>query len=131
MLYRALADGLVVVHFAFVLFVVLGGLAVLWRSWMAWVHLPCASYGLAIEIFEWTCPLTPLESQLRTRGGEPGYDGGFIDHYVGGLLYPGGLDRLRLWFAAAVVIGNIVIYALVIHRTRAAATATADPLDAA
>src|ERR687889_2933712 len=91
--YRALADAVLVLHLAFVLFVVLGGLLVLRWPRLAWLHLPAAIWGVLIEFAGFVCPLTPLEVGLRRLGGEAGYEGGFIEHYLTGALYPAGLNR--------------------------------------
>ena len=93
MLWRFLADLILVVHAAFVAFVILGGLAVLRWPAMAWVHLPAVAWGAAMEFGGWICPLTPLEVALRQRGGEAGYSGSFIEHYVTPVLYPDGLTH--------------------------------------
>ena len=119
MLYRLAADGVLVLHAGFVLFVVLGGLLVLRRPRLAWVHLPAAAWGAAIEFCGWTCPLTPLEQALRRRGGEAGYSGGFVEHYVVALLYPQGLTRgLQLALGLFVLAVNLAVYAWVWHRAR-------------
>lgn len=87
--WRLAADSVMVIHLAFVVFVVIGGfLAWRWRR-VAWVHLPIALYGVVIEVVGFTCPLTPLEKSLRRRAGSGGYDGGFVEHYVVPVLYPG------------------------------------------
>lgn len=106
------ADVVMLVHLAFVLFVALGGLVV--RRWrrLAWVHLPCAAYGAAIEVWGWVCPLTPLEQSLRRAAGQGGYGGGFVEHFVGGVLYPQDWHHLHLWLAAVVVVVNFVAYGL-------------------
>jgi hypothetical protein len=119
MVYRVLADLTLIVHFGFVLFVALGGFLVLrWRG-LAWAHLPAAAWGALIEFAGWICPLTPLENTLRRRGGEAGYEGGFIDHYIIGLIYPEGLTRsMQLVLGATVVIVNTLIYAWVFHGHR-------------
>jgi hypothetical protein len=120
---RAAADAVLVVHLAFVLFVVLGGLLVLARPRLAWVHVPVALYGAAIEFIGFDCPLTPLELWLRRRGGEAGYAGGFIDHYVTATLYPEGLTRpVQLALGAAVLALNAAVYAAVLRRRRARPT---------
>ena len=120
MIYRALADAVLVVHLAFVLFVVLGGLAVLRWPRAAWVHAPVAVYGAAIEFVGFVCPLTPLEVALRRRGGEAGYAGGFIDHYVTAAIYPEGLTRgVQLALGAAVLAVNAAVYAVWLRRRRA------------
>src|SRR5262249_53868842 len=82
MIYRALADIVVVLHMAFVLFAALGALlAFKWRR-VAWFHIPAALWAALIEFAGWVCPLTPLENWLRRRGGEAGYQTGFIEHYL-------------------------------------------------
>ena len=83
-----LADLLVLFHATFVLFVVAGGLLVLKWPRLAWLHIPCALWGVLIEFGGWICPLTPLENTLRQRAGEAGYSGGFVEHYVLHVLYP-------------------------------------------
>src|SRR5580698_966578 len=88
MLYRVLADAVVLLHFAFVAFVVLGGLLVLRWPWTAWVHLPAAAWGAFVELYLHYCPLTPLENWLRERGGLVTYDTGFIAHYIMPVIYP-------------------------------------------
>lgn len=118
MIYRLLADVTMAVHFGFVVFVAVGGFLVLWRWRVAWFHLPCALYGAAIEFFGWVCPLTPLESRLRQRAGEVGYEGSFLEHYLEGILYPAGWSDIHLWLGAAVLVGNAVIYALAWRRHR-------------
>ena len=108
-----LADGVLLLHFSFVLFVVLGGLLALrWRR-VASIHVPVALYGIVIELVGFVCPLTPLEIWLRQQGGAPGYEGGFIEHYITAALYPTGLTReIQLGLAGAVLLINAVIYAI-------------------
>lgn len=106
MVFGLLADLVVVVHLTFVLFVAVGGLLV-WRwPWLMWWHLPAVAWGIAIITIGFTCPLTPLEHYLRGRAGQQGHDGGFVDRYVEGVIYPGGLTPLvRALIATAVVVG--------------------------
>ncbi len=118
MIQRFLADAVLVFHFAFVLFVVLGGFLA-WR-WprLAWVHLPVAAWGAAIEFGGWICPLTPLEKWLRELSGEGAYAGGFIEHYVTRIIYPDGLSRgVKIAIGAGVVAVNLAAY-LVLWRRR-------------
>jgi hypothetical protein len=117
MLYRVLADAVVVLHFGFVLFVVLGGLFALRWPRAAWIHLPAAIWGAGIEFVGGICPLTPLEILLRRMGGEAGYTGGFVEHYVIPVLYPQALTRDIQYVLGAIVLGvNVLIYALVVRR---------------
>ncbi len=111
MIYLLLADLVLVLHLGFILFVVLGGLLVRWRRRAVLVHLPCAAYGAAIELWGWICPLTPLENRLRELGGERGYAGGFIEHYLVPLVYPAPLTYgLQLLLGVVVVAANAGIY---------------------
>ena len=91
--YGLMADALLLLHGGFVLFVIAGGLLVLRWPWLAWLHLPAAVWGAVIEFAGFVCPLTPLGNAWRRAAGGTGYEGGFIEHYVTGALYPAGLTR--------------------------------------
>jgi len=117
MLYRFLADLLVLFHLAFVLFVVAGGVLVLRRPRIALLHLPVAAWGAFVELSGRLCPLTPLEVRFRILGGEAGYSGGFVEHYLLPVLYPMGLDRLeQLWLGVFVISLNLAIYLVLARR---------------
>ena len=120
-MYRWLADAVVVVHVAFVVFVMVGAfLALRWR-WLVWLHLPAAIWGVLIEYAGWICPLTPLENALRARAGEAGYSGDFIQHYLLRALYPHGLTPKVQWVLGTLALGvNLVGYVLLIRQARAA-----------
>ena len=112
-----LADLVILVHVAFIVFVLFGGLlAFRWR-WMPWAHLPAVVWGVAVELFGWVCPLTPLENVLRRAGGAVGYSVSFVERYLVPLLYPAELTReLQLLLGGAVVAVNAVVYFLVLRR---------------
>ena len=119
MIYRLLADATMALHFLFIAFVAAGGLLVLRRPRLAWVHLPCAAYGALIELLGWICPLTPLENHLRRLGGEAGYPGGFVERYLLPVIYPEPFPRwLALALGAAVLAVNGAVYAGVLARAR-------------
>ena len=119
MLFRLLADTILVVHLAFVLFVVLGGLLVLRWPRFVWLHIPAAVWGVLIELTGWICPLTPLEQSLRRRGGEAGYEGSFIDHYVTAMIYPDGLTReMQYVLGGLVLLINVAVYVYFIRSRR-------------
>jgi len=97
-------------------------LLVLWKRWIAWVHLPAALWGILIEYVGFICPLTPLEVELRERAGEPGYAGGFIEHYITPVVYPPGLTRgHQIGIATVFLVLNIAIYWRVVARRRGSA----------
>lgn len=118
MLYSVLADLVMLVHAAFVVFVAVGGFLAAWRLAVAWAHVPCALYGAAIEFFGWTCPLTPLEIGLRRAAGQAGYTGSFIEHYLRGILYPASWSEIHVWLGIAVIVGNAAIYGWIWTRRR-------------
>ncbi len=120
-MFAILADAVLVLHFAFVLFVVFGGLLVLkWRA-VVWLHIPAAAWGVAIEFGGWICPLTPLENRLREWAGEAPYTGDFVARYLMPVLYPEGLTReAQITLGLAALLFNAAVYATVVRRTRAA-----------
>ena len=111
---RLLADAVVLLHLAFVVFVMCGGLLVLWRRWAAAVHLPAAAWGVFIEFSGRICPLTPLENRLRSLGGGAAYSGDFVERYLVPVLYPPDLRRdvqVALGLFALTVNAAIYLYA--------------------
>ena len=111
-MYRWLADGVLLLHLTFLVFVAVGGFLVLRWPRLAWLHVPVFLWGALIEFTGGTCPLTPLEVALRQCAGESGYTGGFIEHYVTSVVYPGGLTRpTQIVLGVLVLTINGVIYA--------------------
>ena len=118
-MYRFLADGLVVVHLAFIAFAVGGAFLALRWPRVVWLHIPAAAWAALIEFAGWICPLTPLENQLRFRGGEAGYSGEFVEHYLLSILYPAGLTRpIQIGLGALVLVLNLAAYGYVFYHRR-------------
>lgn len=124
MLYRIVADGVVVMHFAFIVFVAMGALLA-WR-WPAlvWVHLPALAWGIGSVVIGFPCPLTPLEKGLRRRAGDQGYDGGFVDHYIEGVIYPDEYSSILRALALVVIVAG---YARLLSRSGFGRKATGRP----
>ncbi len=117
MIYRLAADGVVLVHLGFILFVIGGGLFVLKWPKAAFVHIPCAVWGTVVILGGWVCPLTPLEQHLRALAGGTGYTGGFIDYYIMPLIYPPGLTRtVQVVLGVIVLVANLLLYRWVFKR---------------
>ncbi|MDP3938192.1 MAG: DUF2784 domain-containing protein [Deltaproteobacteria bacterium] len=121
MVYHTLAGLVVVLHLAFIIFVVVGGLLALCWHWAPLVHLPAALWGVFIEVSGGVCPLTPLENALRRAAGASGYSGGFIEHYLVPTIYPVALSHpVQLLLASLVVLANALVYWFVWRRYRRA-----------
>lgn len=119
MIYRLLADLILVLHLAFIVFVVAGGLLALRWRWAPLVHLPAAFWGAFIVATGGICPLTPLENMLRRAAGEAGYPGGFIENYLLAIIYPAGLTpQIQLILAVLVIVANVLAYSIVRRRRR-------------
>lgn len=127
MLYGVLADLVLVLHLAFIVFVVAGGLLALrWRL-APLAHVPAAIWGVFVEVTGRVCPLTPLENSLRRAAGASGYSGGFIEHYLGPAIYPPALShQVQLVLAGLVVVSNLTAYWFVWRRRRRVRKGAAD-----
>ena len=119
MLYRLAAEGVLLLHLAFIVFVVLGAaIAARWR-WLPFIHVPAATWGFFVELTGRVCPLTYAENYLRIKAGQSGYSESFIEHYLLAIIYPDGLTReVQLVLAAAVVLINVAIYGWIFYTRR-------------
>ena len=117
MVYRTLADFVLIVHFAFVVFAVFGAFLVVRWHWLVWIHVPLALWAVVVECTGWFCPLTPLEHWLRTKSGVAVQDIGFVEQYLLPLLYPAALTRRLQIVLGAIVLGmNGLVYSSVLWR---------------
>ena len=122
LLNRILADLVVVVHFAYVAFVVLGQFGILYglarkRNWarnpyFRWTHLLAIALVVLQSWVGVTCPLTDLESRLREQAGQSGYPGDFIGYWVHDFLFyefPDGLFMLIYTLFGTLVLATFVL----------------------
>ncbi len=111
MLFRVLADLVVVLHLSYVVFVVLGGILAVRSRPLLWAHLPAATWGALISFLGWTCPLTLVENWLLRQSGAAGYESGFIEHYLVAVLYPQGLTQgMQIALGVGVIVVNLWVY---------------------
>ena len=116
MIYRLLADLVVLLHLAFIAFAIAGGLFALYRWWLSFLHLPASIWAVFVEVSGGYCPLTPLENELRRLSGAAGYPSGFVEHYLLPIIYPTRLTfRVRFVLALLVVLANLIVYGLAAH----------------
>ena len=114
-----LADVTLLLHLAFIIFVVFGALFSFHRRWIAWIHLPVVLWAAMVNLMHWYCPLMPFEKYFRAAVGQEGYEGGFIAHYLVPLIYPQGMSYdLGVAVGIGVFVWNVLIYSLVIYRVR-------------
>ena len=119
MLSRIAADGVLLLHFGFILFVLLGALLQLRWPRTIWIHLAAVAWGIYIEVSGGICPLTWLENDFRRQAGQTGYADSFVEHYLLPLIYPAGLTRELQWlFAALVLLLNLALYGWLFWRRR-------------
>jgi hypothetical protein len=105
------ADGVLLAHLLFVGFAVFGGVLFYFDPRWAWLHVPVVLWSSVVNLASWTCPLTPLEKSLRERAGRSGYSGGFVEHYVGQVVYPIGMPRkMELIAGVSIVVWNTLVY---------------------
>jgi hypothetical protein len=117
--YRVLADAVVYLHLAFILFVVLGGILVIFRPKVLWLHIPCVIWAMIIELAGFICPLTPLENYLRVQARQTPYSGDFVIHYIEPVIYPAGLTReLQIVLGLVVVMVNAFVYSWLFLRKK-------------
>jgi hypothetical protein len=87
-LYTALADLVVVAHFAYLAVMIFGGLAAArWPRLLPW-HLAAVGWALGAVTIRYDCPLTGVEQHFREQAGHGVYDGSFLRHYIRGVLFP-------------------------------------------
>lgn len=116
-----LADLVLLLHLALVLFAIFGALGLLWWPRFHWIHAPYLVWAALVNLVPFTCPLTPLENALRATAGQTGYGGGFIEHYVAAVVYPQGMTRdVQLVAGVGVLIWNAALYAWLLTRARRA-----------
>lgn len=127
MLYRFLADAVLLVHLGFIVFVVFGALLAARYRILLPVHLAAATWGIAVEVSGAGCPLTGLENQMRLLAGQSGYAESFVEHYLLALIYPGALTReIQYWLAAGVLTINLALYCWILRRRRTSSRAQKD-----
>jgi hypothetical protein len=117
--YRPLADLVLILHFGIVVFVV-GALPLIvvgnLRGWsfvngplFRVAHLACIAIVVAQAWLGVVCPLTTLESWLRSRGGEATYETSFIEHWLTRLIF----YEARPWvFTAAYTLFGLAVVAV-------------------
>ena len=121
--YLLSADAVLVIHFAFVLFVVLG-LGAIWVGWFRkWkfvrnirfrvAHLACMGVVVLESVFGIVCPLTTWERDLRLAAGAEIYEETFMQHWVHHVMFfqlpPAVFTALYVLFFVGIVLSLIIV----------------------
>ncbi len=109
-MYLAAAVVVLALHLAFIVWVIFGAFFTRGRPRLRWLHILSFIWGLLIEIFPWTCPLTFAENWLELRAGIAPYRGGFLLHYLDKLVYPDVPPQSLTVAAGVVVAANVWVY---------------------
>ncbi len=105
-----MAVGILTLHLAWILWVILGCALTRGRPRLAALHVLSLLYSIAVETGPWPCPLTRLEQAAQARAGITPYQENFLVHYLEALLYPDVPPALLAAVAVAVCVCNLGIY---------------------
>ena len=118
-MYEFAADLTLIVHFAFIIFVVFGALLFFVSTKIIYVHVPALIWGIYIEITHSICPLTYLENWFLQKANLTTYSEGFIQNYLVPIVYPKHLtDNLQIYFAIVLIVANMIMYGLIISKSK-------------
>ena len=118
-MYELAADLTLIVHFAFIIFVVFGALLFFVSTKIIYVHVPALIWGIYIELTHSVCPLTYLENWFLQKANLTTYSEGFIQNYLVPIVYPKNLtDNLQIYFAIVLIVANMTMYGLIISKSK-------------
>jgi len=118
-MYELAANLTLIVHFAFILFVVFGALLFFVATKIIFIHFPALIWGSYIELTNSTCPLTYLENWFLNKANLATYSEGFIKNYLVPIVYPVNLTKdLQIYLGIALIVINIVIYAFIFNKMK-------------
>ena len=118
-MYELAANLTLIVHFAFIIFVVFGALLFFVSTKIIYVHVPALIWGIYIELTHSVCPLTYLENWFLQKVNLTTYSGGFIQNYLVPIVYPKNLtEDLQTYFAIVLIVANMIMYGLIISKSK-------------
>ena len=118
-MYELAADFALIVHFAFIIFVIFGALLFFVLRKIIYVHLPALFWGIYIELTHSICPLTHLENWFLQKANLERYSESFIQNYLVPIVYPKNLtEDLQIYFAIVLVVINSIIYGFIINKIK-------------
>jgi hypothetical protein len=116
-MYEFLATLTLIIHFLFIIFVILGALLFFIKPWILYFHIPAFFYGVCVELTQSICPLTYLENYLLTKANLATYTTTFIQNYLYAIIYPINLMKeTQISLAIALITINVIIYGFIIKK---------------
>ena len=109
-LFAVLASLVLLMHLAWIVWILLGWLVTRKRPWLRWAHIVSLLWAICVEAGPWPCPLTILEQSLEVRAGSGTYQGSFIVHYLEAFIYPDVPAWLLTWFGPVVCVAVLAIH---------------------
>ena len=118
-MYELAANLTLIVHFAFILFVVFGALLFFVATKIIFIHFSALIWGSYIELTNSICPLTYLENWFLHKANLTTYSEGFIQNYLVPIVYPVSLTKdLQIYLGIALIVINIVFYAFIFNKLK-------------
>ena len=118
-MYELAANLTLIIHFAFILFAVFGGLFLLVSIKIVFIHIPSLIWASYLELTHSVCPLTYLENWFLNKAELETYSEGFIQNYLVPIVYPMNLTKdLQIYLGIALIVLNIIVYVLIINKLK-------------
>jgi len=117
-MYEFLANFTLIIHFLFIVYVILGGLLFFIKPWTLYFHIPAFLYGVYVEFTESICPLTYLENFFLSKANLTTYSTSFIQNYLYAIIYPINLTKeLQIIFGISLIVINVIIYGIIFAKS--------------
>jgi hypothetical protein len=110
MTYRVLAEIVLALHLAWIVWVIAGAYFTRNRPFLAAFHVASLIWGLLVELGPWPCPLTLAEEFFEGNAGIDPYRGGFLMHYLDSIVYPNLPEGVLIAAGVAVCTINLLVY---------------------
>ena len=118
-MYELAANLTLIIHFAFILFVIFGALLFFITTKIIFIHIPAFIWGSYIELTNSICPLTYLENWFLHKANLTTYSEGFIQNYLVPIVYPANLTKdIQIYLGTTLIVINIVFYAFIFNKLK-------------
>jgi len=117
-MYEFLATFTLIIHFLFIVYVILGGLLFFIKPWTLYFHIPAFLYGVYVEFTQSICSLTYLENYFLTKANLASYSTSFIQNYLYAIIYPVNLTKeLQIILGTSLIVINVIIYGIIFAKS--------------